>query len=329
MEKNTAAKMRDALHDIAHAKFVFGTKQQFIDHLMDTAKVALGEYGSASHPAPQAAAEGAGSIRADKKFLHLLHTYRQYQRDEEYDQLIEHIDRVRPAAPERAAMQEAGEVEIKAACYRVDWSSDKPASMLLVAAMKEEIADLRAALAARSPVAAPAELSKAFITLESSGGEGRSIVLKFNQRGDAYAVHDFLLKSGVKENPAPAPDAEAIRSAALEEAYRAADEIMPLDNECNHRDPVKVRNEILNAINRLIKSQPSPAVKSAEPNFIDAQITNKAHGMYRAMVDSAGVHGNRFPSWRELSEDEQNGWKHQARSALASAKSAEPTGGAA
>ena len=36
------------------------------------------------------------------------------------------------------------------------------------------------------------------MTMESNGGEGRSIVLKFNQRRDAYAVHDFLLKAAAK-----------------------------------------------------------------------------------------------------------------------------------
>ncbi|HEY0008550.1 MAG TPA: hypothetical protein VGB55_07495, partial [Tepidisphaeraceae bacterium] len=45
--------------------------------------------------------------------------------------------------------------EIKSACYRVDWSRNEPAGAMLLAAMKEEIAELRAALAARSPVAAP------------------------------------------------------------------------------------------------------------------------------------------------------------------------------
>ena len=41
----------------------------------------------------------------------------------------------------------------------------------------------------------PEELSKAFITLEGTGNVGRNIVLKFNHRSDAYAVHDFLLKA--------------------------------------------------------------------------------------------------------------------------------------
>lgn len=43
------------------------------------------------------------------------------------------------------------------------------------------------------------ELCKAFITLESNGGEGRTIVLKFNQRNDAYAVHHFLMKGGIPD----------------------------------------------------------------------------------------------------------------------------------
>ncbi len=44
------------------------------------------------------------------------------------------------------------------------------------------------------PGVGPAELHNAFMTLESDGGESRKIVLKFNQRADAYAMHEFLVK---------------------------------------------------------------------------------------------------------------------------------------
>lgn len=52
------------------------------------------------------------------------------------------------------------------------------------------------------------ELRNAFITLESNGGEGRTIVLKFNQRDDAYAVHGLLVKGGA-ELATPAPVQQA------------------------------------------------------------------------------------------------------------------------
>jgi hypothetical protein len=75
----------------------------------------------------------------------------------------------------------------------------------------------------------PAELSKAFVTLESSGGEGRTIVLKFNQREDAYAVHDFLLKGGGKEytyGATSAADVEHLRQLKHEVCmmYQALDD---------------------------------------------------------------------------------------------------------
>jgi hypothetical protein len=44
-------------------------------------------------------------------------------------------------------------------------------------------------------------LQKAFMTLQSSGGEDRSIVLKFNRKENAYIVHDFLLHCAVKDDP--------------------------------------------------------------------------------------------------------------------------------
>jgi hypothetical protein len=47
-------------------------------------------------------------------------------------------------------------------------------------------------------------LQKAFMTLQSSGGEDRSIVLKFNRKENAYIVHDFLLHCAVKDDPSNA-----------------------------------------------------------------------------------------------------------------------------
>jgi hypothetical protein len=47
-------------------------------------------------------------------------------------------------------------------------------------------------------------LQKAFMTLQSSGGEDRSIVLKFNRKKNAYIVHDFLLHCAVKDDPSNA-----------------------------------------------------------------------------------------------------------------------------
>ncbi len=44
-------------------------------------------------------------------------------------------------------------------------------------------------------VAVPEELRNAFITLESDGENSRTIVLKFNQRAGAYAVHEFLVRA--------------------------------------------------------------------------------------------------------------------------------------
>lgn len=70
--------------------------------------------------------------------------------------------------------------------------------------------------ASAQPVAAaPAELRKAFMTLESSGGEGRTLVLKFNQRADAYAVHEYLLNAGSQDyRVAVAPAAPVAQTSA-------------------------------------------------------------------------------------------------------------------
>jgi len=57
------------------------------------------------------------------------------------------------------------------------------------------------------PVAVPDVLRKAFVTLES--GSGRySIVMKFNQKTDAFAVHNFLLGVGGKDYNFAAPAAQ-------------------------------------------------------------------------------------------------------------------------
>lgn len=82
-----------------------------------------------------------------------------------------------------------------------------------------------------------------------------------------------------------------------------------------------VEGATANRLRALLKASPAPAVtESAEPS--DTAITNKAHGMYTAMVNSSGIHENRFPGWRELSADEQDGWKHQARQFLATSSTA-------
>jgi len=59
---------------------------------------------------------------------------------------------------------------------------------------------------------------------------------------------------------------EAIRNAALEEAYHAADNVCPVDEEGVPRNPVKVRNDILNAVN---------ALKFAAPSTIKAEPTGE------------------------------------------------------
>lgn len=56
------------------------------------------------------------------------------------------------------------------------------------------------------PVDMPDFLGKAFVTLESDGGR-YSIVMKFNQKSDAFAAHDFLLRAGGKDYNGTAPAA--------------------------------------------------------------------------------------------------------------------------
>lgn len=56
------------------------------------------------------------------------------------------------------------------------------------------------------PVAVADFLGKAFVTLESDGGR-YSIVMKFNQKSDAFAAHDFLLRAGGKDYNGTAPAA--------------------------------------------------------------------------------------------------------------------------
>lgn len=78
--------------------------------------------------------------------------------------------------------------------------------------------------ATRQP--APDSISKAFVTLEST--EGRySIVMKFNQKADAFAVHDYLLGAGGKDyHAAPVASAPAV---AVSVDERAAFETDTLD----------------------------------------------------------------------------------------------------
>ncbi len=54
-----------------------------------------------------------------------------------------------------------------------------------------------------------------------------------------------------------------------------------------------------------------------EPVPTRLHILNKAIGMYRAMVDSSGIHENRFPGWGELKLPEQEEWMAKARAVLA------------
>jgi hypothetical protein len=62
-------------------------------------------------------------------------------------------------------------------------------------------------------------LQKAFMTLQSSGGEDRSIVLKFNHKENAYIVHDFLLHCAVKDDPSNA-GAQQVAEQKDAERYR-------------------------------------------------------------------------------------------------------------
>jgi hypothetical protein len=81
-----------------------------------------------------------------------------------------------------------------------EWVNQRASVLLAALAPRHSLATSATGKAdAASAGGLLAELSKAFVTLESNGGEGRTIVLKFNQREDAYAVHDFLLKGGGQE----------------------------------------------------------------------------------------------------------------------------------
>lgn len=92
------------------------------------------------------------------EFRELLHTFVREAMPFEriVARITAHID---AHIAERTAIQLQGDDkggnsdEIKAACYRVDWTSKEPAATLLMAAMKAEIADLRAHIAQRAPVA--------------------------------------------------------------------------------------------------------------------------------------------------------------------------------
>ena len=81
-----------------------------------------------------------------------------YMLKREIHNLKRHIEEYCPdslpaeAAPVGAVQAPA---DIKAACYRVDWTSNEPAGAMLLAAMKEEIAELRATLGKAAAPAAP------------------------------------------------------------------------------------------------------------------------------------------------------------------------------
>jgi hypothetical protein len=132
------------------------------------------------------------------------------------------------------------------------------------------IAADRARAASRNAGVVP-ELKNAFITLESAGGEGRTIVLKFNQRADAYAVHGFLLKGGVKESPAAteAPDL-GVRDAALEEAAVIADYQYQHDGDDTIHNVNAAMRNTAEAI-RALKDQPAAAVVAPVEAVTDTQ----------------------------------------------------------
>ena len=97
--------------------------------------------------------------------------------------------------------------------------------------MAEEIAELRAALR-HPPVtnggeapAIPEAVQRAFVTLETNSG-AYSIVMKFNQRDDAYAAHSFLLGVGGKDWRAAQPTqagAEPAAAASIGDDVKFAD----------------------------------------------------------------------------------------------------------
>lgn len=154
------------------------------------------------------------------KFKELLESYHAQPQNSEEEEAAEklliahinawhaaHIAANKPAEPTETIIEDDEFCRLLDAVRHTNWSS---ASLI---ALNEYIGKWSCKPAAASqdaqPVAdrpnavmaaaLPPELANAFVTLESNGGEGRTIVLKFNQRDDAHAVHDFLLKGGGRD----------------------------------------------------------------------------------------------------------------------------------
>ncbi len=86
--------------------------------------------------------------------------------------------------------------------------------------LRSEVKDIVRAALRQPQEAVPPAIQRAFVTLETNSG-ACSIVMKFNQREDAYEAHSFLLGVGGKDwrYAAPTSKADAEDAASDAQAY--------------------------------------------------------------------------------------------------------------
>jgi hypothetical protein len=168
--------------------------------------------------APAAVPQPAGDLtdaQAWKIATNLFGTVRYVSREEEYVKLANAADAgefARAAIAAHLARQAQAEPILYARQWELDAGPKSPEHGIITSTTIDGDWNVPLYLAAPvSPAGAPKELRNAFMTLESNGGEGRTIVLKFNNRSDAYAVHDFLLKGGGREWTAAAQNIKQAR----------------------------------------------------------------------------------------------------------------------
>lgn len=259
---------------------------------------------AASHPAPQAAAEGVGSIGDDAEFCRLA---QEWANDDCYPDLLDekgrntwqifcaYIDN--RAAPERAAIP-MRKVDFVNYSIPIVYGNSTAGAAIPQAgeAVRIDTDGITSAIAL--------DTDKMKLIFKS-----KAAFQKFQTQ-----LHASIF------NAAPAPDAEAIRSAALEEAAKVCCSTL-IDSPTIYEKAAI--NKCAKAIRAL--SQPSPAVKSAEPDYAEQQRQERigeAVCYWRMRWPDELPSGIMFFNGARITRDEFN-----ARAALA--KSAETTGGAA
>ena len=157
-----------------------------------------------------------------------------YELQDECLQCASMLHDMKPAARRAPAAAPAPVAAIPTWQARCAWVSDAPATLLMVQAMKQEIADLRAALAAAppAPAAAPIVQPVAWIRFRSDGAYEGPIM-------DA-AMEDVRRKSGawtpLYAAPTPASSTADTKDAArltYDEIADAVGDTWPMDKRYN------------------------------------------------------------------------------------------------